>query len=787
MTDAIGYDSYGERSSYAAKFGTATTLFSTSYVRDALGRIATKTEIVQGATHNYAYTYDAPGRLKTVTKDGATTTYTYDADGNRLGASSSGTSVTGSYDAQDRLLTYGTLSYTYGPAGEVLSKTDSATGAVTTYTYDALGNLVRVVLPGDYVIQYTLDAAGRRVAKSVNGQLRQAWLYRDSTRPVAELDASGAVVARFVYADNAIADTSALDSLNDRLGLSSGSPVTAVVGAPAYVVQGGQTLRVIADHLGSARLLVNASTGVVVEALDYDEFGNVIPATGANVPTLAFGGGLYDADTNLVHFGARDYDAQTGRWTSKEPVKTSGALNFYQYANGDPINGSDHSGLAPLTSPQKQTVLDSLCGPDALGVVVCAQGAAGAPGELQVAQAGSGSTAATDTTTQPTPSTDLLLHRGRDGADKRRVGRSGRVVFRRESAAHGQRRHEQHAHDEHAREERRPERHGYDHRAVPRVRRLEPAERPRPRRLWQPIRRGDDGDLPADGCVRARPDRVGPQVPGERHPDVTVLGAPLVQVSGPANVDLFDAQNRYRPRLRGQVTEPLVRPHGHGDVEHGLGTGHRELRDATRRSRPERRRRHHHGASSAPRERTSSSLTAGERHLQRDGDRSTRHDRGDEAPVISTSGDQTLPSPGPTVVNVAAVGVLADLPLLYTWSEVERPRARGIDTSDRDGTSLYLPYPGVLRDPGRGERHGARRRRRRSRSPCEARAAARTSSDLRRARPSSEGLSRRRVVTQPTQLDRHRSTTHSGRCSTVSAAATTSTRHGRRSRPVQER
>ena len=32
-----------------------------------------------------------------------------------------------------------------------------------------------------------------------------------------------------------------------------------------------------------------------------------------------FAGGIYDSDTGPVRFGARDYDAYTGRWNAKDP------------------------------------------------------------------------------------------------------------------------------------------------------------------------------------------------------------------------------------------------------------------------------------------------------------------------------------------------------------------------------------------------------------------------------------------------------------------------------------
>jgi RHS repeat-associated protein len=35
---------------------------------------------------------------------------------------------------------------------------------------------------------------------------------------------------------------------------------------------------------------------------------------------FGYAGGLYDPVTTLVTFGARDYDAEAGRWPAKDPI-----------------------------------------------------------------------------------------------------------------------------------------------------------------------------------------------------------------------------------------------------------------------------------------------------------------------------------------------------------------------------------------------------------------------------------------------------------------------------------
>jgi RHS repeat-associated protein len=61
---------------------------------------------------------------------------------------------------------------------------------------------------------------------------------------------------------------------------------------------------------------------------------------------FGFAGGLNDRDTRLTRFGARDYEAATGRWNSKEPGRFIGKdPNLYGYTFNDPVNQIDQNGL----------------------------------------------------------------------------------------------------------------------------------------------------------------------------------------------------------------------------------------------------------------------------------------------------------------------------------------------------------------------------------------------------------------------------------------------------------
>jgi RHS repeat-associated protein len=92
--------------------------------------------------------------------------------------------------------------------------------------------------------------------------------------------------------------------------------------------------------------VVDSASGSIAQRLDYDEFGRVALDTNPGFQPFGFAGGLYDYQTGLVHFGARDYDPGIGRWLTKDPIGFAGRdYNLYRYAYGDPINLIDVDGM----------------------------------------------------------------------------------------------------------------------------------------------------------------------------------------------------------------------------------------------------------------------------------------------------------------------------------------------------------------------------------------------------------------------------------------------------------
>ena len=70
-----------------------------------------------------------------------------------------------------------------------------------------------------------------------------------------------------------------------------------------------------------------------------------LPQSNLGLQPFGFAGCLYDNSTQLCHYGAREYDAQVGRWLTKDPIGFNGSdTNLYGYVVQDPINKIDPTG-----------------------------------------------------------------------------------------------------------------------------------------------------------------------------------------------------------------------------------------------------------------------------------------------------------------------------------------------------------------------------------------------------------------------------------------------------------
>ncbi len=260
----------------------------------------------------------------------------YDANGNRT--HEDGVQVA-SYDAQDRLTQYKDNTYQYNALGQLTQK--ATPGGTETYDYDVFGNLRSVNLANGINIEYLIDPKDRRIGKKVNGAMTQKLLYLGQLNPIAELYPDNSVKNLFIYAGQ-----------DAQVSWSTGSTGTTadksnVPSAMQRYDESGNLTGKYRIIIGSVVMVINAETGDIAQEIEYDVWGNVLSDSNPNFQPFYFAGGLYDTDTKLTRFGARDYDAETGRWTAKDPILFGGGLtSLYDYVGGDPINWIDTTGAA---------------------------------------------------------------------------------------------------------------------------------------------------------------------------------------------------------------------------------------------------------------------------------------------------------------------------------------------------------------------------------------------------------------------------------------------------------
>jgi len=272
---------------------------------EAPSRSATGTDRTCPDAYSLSYIVDGVGNRTSQTKGTATTTFTLDNDDQLNSTSSTGGFVN---------------SYAYNANGEQTGRTLSGTAYVVAFDYDGRQTSIT---QGVNVTSYIYDGLDRRLSRT-----------------------SGGTTTSFLYDGNAI--------LLEKQGTTTTATYTY---GNALVRKDGETP--LFDGLGSERT-VTSSTQVITGTLTMDGFGNQVASTGSSANPYMFAatsGYRNDGDAGLTHVGARYYDAQVGRFTTRD---TELDQHPYLYCNHDPVNATDPTGHKPPKKKKKKLTLDDV-------------------------------------------------------------------------------------------------------------------------------------------------------------------------------------------------------------------------------------------------------------------------------------------------------------------------------------------------------------------------------------------------------------------------------------------
>ncbi len=350
--------------------GGARFVAGSTYGYDALNRLAGLTHHNTTATVAFeTLTYDAAGRIATVTDGDGTTRYSYDAAGEVVGAahgSAANPDETYAYDANgnrtaspghatgtrtgpgNRLASDGTFNYEYDNEGNLVRRTEIATGKVRELAWDFRNRLTSVTdkdAAGTVVqrVAFTYDALDRRVRKAVT--------QASGTTQTLYVSDGYDVILEFLDKDGAAGPNApALDRRYLR-----GPMVDQLL---AQEDAAGTVLWPLADHLMTVRDVVGSS-GAVVDHVTYDTFGNVLAQSNPAASSRdLFTGREYDVETGYYYYRSRYYAPDQGRFLGEDALGLRADTNPFRYAGADPVNRSDPTGhIAPIVGYVAYTAL----------------------------------------------------------------------------------------------------------------------------------------------------------------------------------------------------------------------------------------------------------------------------------------------------------------------------------------------------------------------------------------------------------------------------------------------
>jgi len=302
---------------------------TTSYTYDPAGNLQMR--------GNINYTYDRQNRPTSLTTNHFTQTLTYDPRGNIIEMEKEHLNHHLTYDGLCQLIKERNNTYTYDNYYNRRSKNDTPyhtnnnhsltshgdttytydangnplTASNTTYTYDALDRLTSVQTPTSHTT-YTYDSLHRRMTKK-NQTTHHKYLY-DGQKEIG-------------------AYTPHNTPLEERiLGHSERDTILVILNDKKY--------HAIQDLQGNTVRLINPTE---TQDYHYNAYSEENPTS--NLTPWRYSSKRHDPETNLIYFGHRYYNPETGRFLTPDPATHTDSANLYAYTFNNPLSYFDAFGL----------------------------------------------------------------------------------------------------------------------------------------------------------------------------------------------------------------------------------------------------------------------------------------------------------------------------------------------------------------------------------------------------------------------------------------------------------
>ncbi len=338
---------YNNGVSETRAYNTDNTLASINFAGASIGNLTygwdankNKTsEAIAGTMSNYGFTvptngYDSEDRLVGFNRtSGLTQSWSLSAVGDWNSVTTNGTAQTRTHGLTHELLTAGGQNISIDVKGNITfipaSLRPTASSLTSVWDFDNRLNTADVGSDGSVDVTYKFDAIGRRVFRD-NGTTATIFVQAGQ-QTIADYTASSAPSSptyRYVYA-----------SYIDEPALR-------------FKPSGSESLYYHRNQQYSVVALTNSSAAIV-ERYAYSAYGvpTITNASGTLLPIgsvdnrYLYTGREWDQTLSLYHYRARMYDANLGRFASRDHIGYSLSREQYHYCRGLAPKRTDPSGL----------------------------------------------------------------------------------------------------------------------------------------------------------------------------------------------------------------------------------------------------------------------------------------------------------------------------------------------------------------------------------------------------------------------------------------------------------